>query len=93
MSCRFPGCVLLNDGESDTCVVHRDSMQGKSCEACHGSGWIRSSIQKGATIVKHPCDRCGGVGLRDAKKSTVAPKAERVPVGKRGLIEKANEPA
>lgn len=45
----------------------------------------------GIHIVTDLCEQCGGSGLRDAKRSTVTPKAERVPIDQRGLIEESEK--
>jgi DnaJ-class molecular chaperone len=79
MACRFPGCVVVPADGSDVCVVHRDASLGKPCETCRGSGWLTKGM---------PCPECGGVGLRDAKRSMVIPKRERVPVDERAEIKK-----
>jgi hypothetical protein len=81
--CRRPGCVsdAVEDG---LCRIH-DSGAGVSCSACRGTGYIRSCFVD-KVLVKDPCDRCGGTGLRDQRRSKRVPHEEIQPVDRRGLI-------
>lgn len=80
MPCRYPGCVAEVE-RGDVCPVHRAN-NGKACEACSGRG-VRVVVDLRAAI----CDLCGGVGLADHRRSLATPKAERVAVDDRGLME------
>lgn len=84
--CRFAGCAagVVRD---DLCAVHLDPAGGKFCETCHGTG---KHFYSGHNLTM-ACQRCGGIGLKDAKTSTRIPNSERVPVDERDLMKKFSE--
>ncbi len=81
MRCRFPGCVCLAKDGGDLCVVHVDPSAGNACPSCAGTGWLRP---------QSPCDRCGGIGLRDAKVARARRRKEDL-ADERGIIRLASE--
>lgn len=84
--CRYPGCAA-GVVSGDACPVHTKPIGARWCDTCHGAG---SSYYSGQDQTM-ACQRRGGTGFKDAKTSKHVPRAERVPVDKRGLIEKASE--
>ena len=83
--CSFPGCVSLVPDGGVRCVVHR-GRQGVRCEHCKGSGAF-----VGDDRTRIPCDRCGGTGLKDARRRAPRAKKGADPVDHRGLIQRAED--
>jgi len=77
--CAHPECI-----SADPCTVHL-TRQGAPCERCQGTGLHFYSGQN----VTMACQHCGGTGLKDTSQRP--PKAERVNVDERGLIQVAEE--
>jgi DnaJ-class molecular chaperone len=87
-ACEFPGCVG-EAGDNGRCPVHvHQKNGGKPCERCRGTGYVQHYTGFDMkSMVRDLCEQCAGVGLRDAKRSKVTPKAEVIPVDERGLIQ------
>lgn len=83
--CERPGCVAAAVADG-LCTIHLRGL-GVPCAYCRGSGRVvRVDGEHDARTVSAACDRCGGTGLKDAKRSKLMPKNDRERVDERGLI-------
>ena len=85
-ACSYPGCVVMAHPGHRECPVHEHPRGGETCVSCRGYGYI--SMRSG----RQPCDRCGGVGLKDKSKAKPSIKRGTDPVDQRGLIVSSGEP-